>query len=155
MKTFQLNPERGEFDQIPSSSSVAEQSRSETSICYNFLTGIWLVLLTSCMIFFPLVDAMGGKEKENHDSSGRRSKGGETAMRVFSWLTSSISTTTTMILLLLPAENSHILLAHKTPFFFFSRQAVRECQNTAPGSKLLLASLQKIAKVQNPEKIIH
>jgi len=35
------------------------------------------------MIFFPLVDAMGGKEKENHDSSGR-SKGGETAMRVFS-----------------------------------------------------------------------
>ena len=33
---------------------------------------------------FPLVDAMGGKEKENHDSSGRRSKGGETAMRVFS-----------------------------------------------------------------------
>ena len=106
------------------------------------------------MIFFPLVDAMGGKEKENHDSSEGAKE--EKLQWGFShdWPQVLVVLHTTIILVL-PAENSHILLAHKTPFFFFSRQAVRECQNTAPGSKLLLASLQKIAKVQNPEKIIH
>ena len=154
MKTFQLNPERGNLTKFPgvaSSCCIGE-------VKLLFATIFWLeydwFYWPHAWYFFPwwmqwgvrkkkiMIVVEGAKEEKlqwgfSHD-----------------WPQVLVVLHTTIILVL-PAENSHILLAHKTPFFFFSRQAVRECQNTAPGSKLLLASLQKIAKVQNPEKIIH